>query len=127
MLLLLGMILSVSLTACAGMQKEDKTADLPITAEWSFYKLSLNGTAYTRKIQDDHNEFPRFHTDDGMTFTLYLSKQEYRDGKIVWQEDGSWLLYYDENKDPLTAKIKGDELTITSTKNLKICFLGDNE
>ena len=112
-LLLLIILLSLGMTACL---EEKKTADVPITGEWSYYSIEGAGKSINREIWEDRNCIPQFHSEDGRTFWFTINGEDIYEGKLVPNKYGTY-----------TMSIQGDELIISKPGKLKIVFLGDDE
>ncbi len=107
--------------------RKKKTADVPITGEWSYYSIEGTGESIKRDIWEDRNRIPQFHSEDGRTFWFTINGEDIYEGKLVPNKDGTYTMIYDERKEPLYLSIKGDELIISKPGKLKIVFLGDDE
>ena len=121
-LILFCLSLSALTTACTVIEKEENVPDLPITAEWSYYSLN---DSY-RKLSDDPDSFPKFWSDDGETCWISVKGVDH-EGWMIRQEDGSYLLYFSEDAQPITAKIDGDILTLSFWGEIEYAFMGDDE
>ena len=126
-LLIPGIILAVFTTACAVSHNDQQVADLPITAQWSFYCINEGDKTLERSLTEDWDSVPWFDSEDGETFRISMTGEKFFNGTMVRNEDGSYVLSYDEEREPLVARIKGDELTITILGRIDVVFLGDDE
>ena len=102
---------------------ETSASEPSITSQWTIESWTLNGKTTYPLDGDDESVLPRFHTDDGETFSLTITGENEYHGELVLQEDGTYQLIHEDDTNILVARIDGDKLTITLPTGTYLTFV----
>ncbi len=99
---------------CSCGPKEDKKNEL--AAEWELVSFTVNGkTDYPENFTPTNRKLlPQFKCDDGVN-CIFVHNQKEHKGTIT-EEDGKYVITYEDTVQTMTATLSGDTLTIVNQK-----------
>ncbi len=118
------LIVAASMFGCGNKSAEEVT----ITSDWELVEFTVNGTTtnpsedsfLVRLVTESSN--PKFVCKDGVNCVFSLGEKKHR-GKIT-EQDGIYIIDYDDSNKNMTARIEGDNLIITNdTGAIEIIFV----
>ena len=104
--------------------KNDKDKDKSrLAAEWELVSFTVNGkTDYPENFSDENRKLlPQFKCSDGFNCIFVLNEKEHKG--TISEENGKYVISYDDTDQTMSAVLSGDTLTITNNKGtLDIVF-----
>ncbi len=118
------LIVAAGMFGCGNKASEEVT----ITSKWELVEFSVNGKvtntsgeSFLFKLMTDSSN-PKFVCNDGVNCVFSLGKKKHR-GKIT-EQDGIYIIDFDDSYKNMTARIDGDNLILTNeSETLEITFV----
>lgn len=118
------LIVAAGMFGCGNKSAEEVT----ITSDWELVEFTVNGTTtnpsedsfLVRLVTESSN--PKFVCKDGVNCVLSIGEKKHR-GKIT-EQDGIYIIDFDDSYKNMTARIDGDNLILTNeSETLEIIFV----